>query len=115
MVTYAVQSSAVERYGMGFILETCPICAEGHLVLDEKLSRLAGIPRIRRVVRCNNCRSVLREVGRRRWRYAVDPLNTALFEQWNGKTIKDRELASLPPSGAGFSSVPRYLDEENRG
>lgn len=112
MVIYAMSSAALDRYATGFIVQRCPVCGQGHLEIEERPYRVIGIPRVRRTVRCNHCRSVLREVGRRRWRYAVDPnANTPLFEDYNGLVLHENDLITL----ASFESVenrPEYLDSE---
>ncbi len=111
MAVYAMSSAALDRYATGFITQTCPVCG-GHLEIEERPYRVAGIPRVRRTVRCDNCRSVLREVGRRRWRYAVDPnANTPLFEDYNGLVLHENELIMLA-SSESIENRPEYLDSE---
>ena len=84
------------RYHTGFVVEQCPVCYRGELVVEQKPNRLLGIARPKRVVRCTECRSILREVGHRTWRYAVDGFeNEVMFEQMNGKNITDAELQEL--------------------
>ncbi len=83
-------------YQDGFVLETCPICQRGHLTMETKQIRSFGIPHVRRTVRCDGCRSVLREKGTHRWLYAVDRLeNPRLYERFNGQEVTDEELAQL--------------------
>ncbi len=109
---------ATERYRNGFVLTTCPVCERGHLTVESRPDRLFGIPRPRRTVRCDVCRSVLRETGRRRWRYAVDPAeNPLLFTHFNGKELDEdvlRELAvqdtALPPEPRPPVNPPAFLD-----
>jgi hypothetical protein len=97
------------RYRDGFMLATCPVCEEGELFLEERRYRLLGIPRIRRVVRCDTCRSVLRQVGRERWRYAVDgAANPELFALLNGRVISDDELLDL-----GYRGAPEYIEGDD--
>jgi uncharacterized protein YgiM (DUF1202 family) len=102
---------AAERYAKGFVIHTCPACDRGHLVVETKQDRLLGIPRPRRTVRCTQCRSVLREVGNRLWRYAVDPMeNPALYKHYNGREIDDATLVEIerqPHSPNGDSVQPR--------
>jgi hypothetical protein len=75
-------------------------------MVETKQDRLLGIPRPRRTVRCTECRSVLREVGNRRWRYAVDPMeNPALYKHYNGREIDDATLVEIEP--------PSFTDEED--
>ena len=57
---------------------------------------MLGIPRPRAIVRCDNCRSVLREVGNHRWRYAVDrAANPTLYSQFNGRVVTEETLKTL--------------------
>jgi uncharacterized protein YraI len=103
--------AAVERYSKGFVIHQCPACDRGNLVVETRVERLLGIPRPRRTVRCSECRSVLREVGPRRWRYAVDPMeNPALYRHYNGHEIDDAtlvEIAREPLSPDNGPAVPR--------
>jgi hypothetical protein len=102
---------AVDRYAKGFVVDRCPACDRGHLIVETKVDRLLGIPRPRRTVRCTECRSVLREVSPRRWRYAVDPMeNPALYKHYNGREIDDAtliEIAGQPASQLNEPIVPR--------
>ena len=87
----------------GFVYyDVCPVCRRGTPLIEHRQERWFGIPRIRHIVRCSECRSVLRETGNRLWRYAVDPLeNPVIYEQYNGQEIDESELAHLaqnPPS-----------------
>ncbi len=110
---YAVHSAALERYATGFVINTCPACGDGQLELDERPYRVLGIPRLRRTVRCDNCPSTLREVGRRRWRYTVDPrANPALFERYNGSVLNDQALLTLAEDTAQAPSPPAYIEDE---
>ena len=102
--------AAVDRYKNGFVVETCPVCRRGHLHVDNRQERWFGIPRPRRVVRCDNCRSVLRETGLRRWRYAVDPTeNPVLYGRYNGQEVDEETLIDLekrPPEPAAPGPKP---------
>lgn len=102
---------SAERYAKGFVIHRCPACDRGDLVVETRQDRLLGIPRPRRTVRCSQCRSVLREVGNRRWRYAVDPMeNPALYKHYNGREIDDATLVEIgqqPYSPNGESAQPR--------
>ena len=52
-----------------------------------------GIPQMRRLVRCDNCRSVLREVRSGVWRYTIDPfVNEKLAEEHNSQLFSDADL-----------------------
>jgi hypothetical protein len=108
---------AADRYRDGFIIEECPVCKRGGLTVDEKPGRLLGIPQTRRTVRCDVCRSVLRETGAGRWRYAVDRIeNPTMYDRFNGKEITDDELVRLsgsPPKGSARPTNPEFVDEDN--
>lgn len=96
--------NTASRYKDGFVIEKCPACQRGQLVVDVRMDRLLGIPQPHHTVRCTECRSVLREVGRGQWRYAVDPLdNPGLYERYNNRTLDERTLIllqKLPPRTA---------------
>ena len=112
ILAYSLSSAGVDRYAEGFILADCPICQEGELELEERPYAVMGIPRVRRAVRCTNCRSVLREVSKRQWRYAIDPsANVALYSEFNNQTIDEHELIEL--AEVVFGQMPSYLDEED--
>jgi hypothetical protein len=88
--------SAVDRYAKGFIIEKCPVCRVGELEVETRTVRILGIPRPRRTIRCDNCRSLLRETGMNRWRYAVDKLaNIAMYDRYNGLEVDERTLQKL--------------------
>ncbi|MFP4322265.1 MAG: hypothetical protein ACLFTK_07420, partial [Anaerolineales bacterium] len=109
---YAVNAAALERYAPGFVIRHCPVCQAGQLELDERPYRVLGIPRIRRTVRCDNCRSVLREVGRRRWRYAIDRYaSPELFEAYNGHILTEADLAALGAQTDDAQAVA-YIPED---
>jgi uncharacterized protein YgiM (DUF1202 family) len=107
---------AADRYRDGFVIDECPVCKRGGLHVDEKPGRLLGIPQVRRTVRCDVCRSVLRETGAGRWRYAVDRIeNAAIYDRFNGKEITDDELLRLagnPPKSSARPTNPQFLDED---
>ena len=110
VILYALNSAALDRYSTGFVIHHCPVCGEGYLEIEERFYRSAGIPRARRTVRCDNCRSVLREVGRKRWRYAVDPnANPALYDELNSRIMSEAELVTLKPDAA--DEKPLYMEE----
>jgi hypothetical protein len=108
------------RYADGFVLSSCPVCQQGHLHLEESFSRTLGALRARRLVRCNVCRSVLREVEPGVWRYSIDPyINAALAEKYNGQEFDAEGLLALsehaadfPPDAAGpeRAESPEYLE-----
>jgi hypothetical protein len=106
-VLYGLGLSATQRYQAGFVVRTCPVCGRGELSVETRTERLLGIPIPRHTVRCNVCRSVLRETRRGRWRYAVDPLeNPALYERWNGKEITEPEIVQLATGVSAQSDDP---------
>jgi uncharacterized protein YgiM (DUF1202 family) len=116
--------ASADRYAKGFVIHTCPACDRGNLVVETKQDRLLGIPRPRRTVRCTECRSVLREVGNRRWRYAVDPMeNPALYKHYNGREIDDATLVEIErqphsPNGEPAQTrspvtPPSFTDDED--
>ncbi|XWX04821.1 hypothetical protein VZO05_04535 [Aggregatilineales bacterium SYSU G02658] len=82
-----------QRYEKGFVITRCPVCERGNLTVETRTERILGIPIARHVVRCDQCRSLLRSTGRGRWRYAVDRIENPLFyEKYNGQTITETEL-----------------------
>jgi hypothetical protein len=88
--------AAVDRYAGGFVIDRCPVCEQGRLEVDTRTERLLGIPRARHTVRCDNCRSVLRETEPHQWRYAVDPMaNDAMYKRYNGEVLSERDLSRL--------------------
>ncbi|MBI5666595.1 MAG: hypothetical protein HZC41_01185 [Chloroflexi bacterium] len=108
----------MERYAGGFVVRRCPVCNQGDLHIETRQERFLGIPRARRIVRCSVCRSVLREVGSRRWRYAVDPMaNPALYRQYNGREIDERTLAQLanqrPAQARPTNPPPAFVDDDD--
>lgn len=113
---------AADRYDAGFVIDRCPVCGgELHVTINQK--RVLGIARVRTTVRCLNCRSLLREVATRRWRYAVDhSYSLTLFHRFNGKVIDEATLIALgedapPPRRSAVSSQadgdggPVFVDE----
>lgn len=100
-------AATTERYANGFVVDTCPVCGTGHLIVESRQERLMGVPRARHSVRCSECRSVLREVREGEWRYAVDPVaNPALYQAYNGKLISDDQLTALAASQTRTRSEP---------
>jgi hypothetical protein len=113
--------AAVDRYAGGFVLQACPVCKVGHLSVETRQSRILGIPRPRSTVRCDNCKSVLREAGERRWRYAVDrAANPGAYQRWNGRVIEEEALSTLleqpiqPPDVRPPGTPPTFVDDERR-
>lgn len=116
-------AAAADRYKNGFVIQRCPVCEQGDLVVDVRRERVLGIPRPRHTVRCTHCRSLLREAGDRRWRYAVDKLdNPQLHTALNGRVLDEdalRELAAradqpaepftprIPPK------PPQFIDDDS--
>jgi hypothetical protein len=107
----------VDRYRSGFVIEGCPVCEQGTLSVDTRTARVLGVPRLKqRMVRCNNCRSVLREVQPQKWRYAVDPLdNEEMYRRLNNQILTERELEQLARQG-GQTRVeqvsPEFVDDD---
>lgn len=111
-------ASEVDRFAQGFLIERCPVCGRGHLSVDHRSERLLGVPRSRHIVRCDECRSVLRETASRRWRYAVDPLeNTELYRVYNGRELDEDQLHDLQAGGTSVNRLPAqpptFLDDQN--
>ncbi|MFN8448817.1 MAG: hypothetical protein U0521_09555 [Anaerolineae bacterium] len=77
-------------------------------------------PRPQAIVDCDTCRSVLREVGRGRWRYAVDrAANPVLYNQPNGRVISADMLRALEESAPREAPPvrpparpPTFVDDE---
>lgn len=119
---YLRGQSMLDRYPNGFVISMCPICRRGELMMDTRPGRRLGIPYARRTVRCTECRSVLRETGYRRWRYAVDRMeNEAMYERYNGREIDDQMLESMgnqPIASSASLRVrpparpPAFIDDE---
>lgn len=108
-----MNATALDRYATGFIVSTCPACEIGNLNIEERPYRSVGLPRLRRTVRCDNCRSTLREVGRFRWRYSVDPLvNDALFADYNGEIITENELRDKAQGLVSYTDSVEYVDRD---
>ncbi len=110
IVMYFNGARAAERYTDGFVVEQCPVCRQGELHLDTRQERVLGVPVVRRSVRCDYCRSLLREMGTRRWRYAVDRLESpVMYARYNGKIVDDHtliELAEKPVEKGGRTTAP---------
>lgn len=88
--------TASERYAKGFVVERCPVCRRGELIVESKQERSMGVPNARHTVRCTECRSVLREIGNRRWRYAVDRLeNPIMYDRFNNREVDEETLKVL--------------------
>ncbi len=89
------------------MIETCPVCG-GALYADEERFGRRSL-QTRRVVRCDSCRSVLRQRGNTRWYYAVDPeANPEFHRRHNGRTFMLDELFALldsPPTGTQSPTI----------
>ena len=93
------------------MLEKCPVCSTGNLDIEERTDNILGIPRVRRTVQCDNCRSLLREVGNRRWRYAVDgTVNPEMYESYNNQTLQEADLQALEQQADGNDDAPSYVE-----
>jgi hypothetical protein len=112
--------AAADRYAKGFVIERCPVCKRGHLTVETRATRVLGIPRPQAIVRCDTCRSVLREVSNRRWRYAVDrAASPTIYSQLNGRVVSEDALRSLEAASPRESSPvrppakpPTFVDDE---
>jgi hypothetical protein len=110
---------AADRYAQGFVVERCPVCQHGHLTIEARQDRVLGVPRPRWTVRCDNCRSVLRSAGSRRWRYAVDrAANPTLYNQLNGRVVDEETLKALEQRSPEVPGVrppthpPTFIDDD---
>jgi hypothetical protein len=91
------------RYSRGFPIKTCPVCQSGRLYLEEHIERPAGIPRMRRSVRCDLCRSVLRQIRPGLWRYTIDPfVNPELAKRYNSRQFTDADLLAFSEEAEEF-------------
>jgi hypothetical protein len=114
--------AAADRYAKGFVIAQCPVCGIGELSTEYRVNRLIGIPRPRHIARCSNCRSVLRETGSHRWRYAIDRIeNPKLYNRLNGKEVTEDELRALaknaaptPPAPRPPVTAPKFTDDEQQ-
>ena len=110
------------RYAGKFVFSKCPVCRVGNPVIETRQERWFGIPVTHWIVRCDNCRSVLRQTGRDRWRYAVDPLEDAnLYARYNGKELDIatlRQLAESPRPAAEArirgQKPPAFVDDDEQ-
>jgi hypothetical protein len=99
---YSAGVRDARRFQDGFMVSRCPACRQGNLSLDEYVTRAFGIPRARRAVRCDTCRSVLREVKRDLWRYTVDPaVDEAFAQEYNGQLLDEQGLVRLAKARIG--------------
>lgn len=110
-------ATATGLYANGFVVDTCPVCQKGHLSVETKQDRILGIPRARHTVRCDNCRSILRNTDAGKWRYAVDRMeNPAMYERYNNKEISETTLRQLTRRPVGPESEtgqkPTFVDGE---
>jgi hypothetical protein len=118
---YMRGAAAVERYADGFVVEHCPVCQRGTLAVETRVERAFGIPRPRHTVRCDSCRSVLRQTGNHWWRYAVDRLeNPLMYNRFNGREIDDSTLELLArepiiPTERAATPVtpPSFVDDDD--
>lgn len=102
------------RYADGFPIENCPVCREGVLELDEKVNGALGIISVSRSVRCNNCRSLLREIDPGVWRYNIDPyVNPQLAYKYNTQRFTDADLLMLVQEAQQYEPVVEQTLEGN--
>lgn len=117
LVAYLRGTASAKRYATGFIIDTCPICREGQLAVESRTERSLGIPNTRHLVKCNNCRSLLREIGGGRWRYAVDrSANPVLYDRLNNREVREdtiQRLLEAPPDAPTARVVPGFTDDES--
>jgi hypothetical protein len=110
------------RYHDAFPLEYCPVCQSGTLSVDSVVRRSLGIARTTRTVRCDSCRSVLRQIAPGVWRYAIDPYtNPDLARDYDGRQFTDNELKVFMITASGYlpagpevsaDTAPPLTDEE---
>ncbi len=115
ILLYIRGQSTVDRYINGAPLKECPVCG-GALTVDTRIERSLGIPNAKHLIRCNKCRSILRELEARQWRYAVDrSANPQLYLAYNNRTLSERELVNIQstplPSGKPVQK-PQFSDED---
>lgn len=110
---YVINAANIARYREGFVLSTCPVCETGELYVEDRRYRVLGIPRVRRTVRCDTCRSVLRQIHADGWRYAVDgAANPTLYNAYNGQVLDESDLLAISPE---FRDAPlKFIEEEHR-
>jgi hypothetical protein len=98
----------LRRYADGFPIQFCPACRIGQLYLEENIHRLAGIPVVSRSVRCDHCRSVLRQYAPGHWRVTIDPLaNPALSEEYNALLLSDADFHGFVERARAFEPSAR--------
>ncbi|GAB4471051.1 MAG: hypothetical protein Kow00124_07800 [Anaerolineae bacterium] len=103
--------SEMKRYEGGFLLSQCPVCQSGTLEMDEHTDHLLGVPVVQRLVRCDSCRSLLRQIRPGVWRYTIDPfVNPDMAEHYNGKSFTDAELPGLAERARQY---PPYATQED--
>lgn len=116
LVAYLRGAAGAKRYANGFVIDTCPICREGSLVVESRTERSLGIPNTRHLVKCDNCRSLLREIGGGRWRYAVDrAANPVLFDRLNNRELREDTLQRLldnPLDAPAPQVKPGFVDDD---
>lgn len=113
---YLRGAATAHRYAAGFVIDSCPVCKSGHLHVEARVERSVGIPNTKHVVRCDNCRSVLREVGRDRWRYAIDrAVNPRMYDRLNNRELHEatiRRLAEHSPDDMPPGSEPPRIEDD---
>lgn len=104
------------RYAAGFPLASCPVCQTGALHLEEHPQYWMGLVNVARMVRCDRCRSVLRQTHPGEWRYTIDPLiNPALAEEYNGRDFEDGALMGFAEKARAYEpdGAPSWPSEES--
>jgi len=116
LLAYLRGAAGAKRYANGFIIEACPVCHDGHLTVESRTERNLGIPNTRHLVKCDNCRSLLREMGGGRWRYAVDrAANPALYDRLNNRELREDTLQRLTDTSSDAPAPtipPGFVDDE---
>ena len=93
---YLRGATARRRYNQGFIIERCPACGKEALRVKIQRKRRLGIPQAKYAVRCDTCRSVLRETSRGQWIYRINPrANPELYVRFHDKVVDDATLRTL--------------------
>ncbi len=112
VVLYLLLAMNAAKPAPAFLSKPCPVCQRGTLYLETKTEQVLGLPVVRRTVRCNTCRSLLRQTRRGRWRYAVDRLeNPTLYARYNARELSDTQLLTLGRE-ASRAVRPEFIEED---
>lgn len=103
-------ASELRRYNKGYVIPICPVC-HGQLHLTEVATTRFGIPSVKRSVACNQCQSLLQEVGIGQWRWQVDANTNAEMDWLYGdEIVSDKELL-LVASGQHTDKAEKKIAE----